>query len=101
MINFSARYYQWRIQDFSEVGAPTLQGRFCQNFQKLHEIERIWTPGGRPSRPLRSATDYTYRIYQYLFIALHKVDFTLNVLLSLTFVWTLVLTNMCTQTKVT
>ena len=24
--------------------------------QKLHENEKIWTPGGRPSRPLRSAT---------------------------------------------
>ena len=30
---------------------------FVKFSQKLHEIERIWTPGGtRPSRPLRSAT---------------------------------------------
>ena len=40
---------QWRIQDFPEVGAPNIPGganiRFCQFFfQKLHEIERIWTP---------------------------------------------------------
>ena len=51
-----AFYYQWRIQDFAEVGAPTLGGGgakilFLSNFpKKLHEIERIWTP--------RSATDY-------------------------------------------
>ena len=35
---------QWRIQDFSEVGAPTYD--FAKFSQKLHEIERIWTPGG-------------------------------------------------------
>ena len=44
--------YQWRIQDFREEGAPTPGGGaniwFCQNFLKLHEIERIWTGGGRP-----------------------------------------------------
>ena len=37
------------VQDFSQEGAPTSGGganvRFCQNFPKLHEIERIWTPG--------------------------------------------------------
>ena len=44
--------YQWRIQDFPEVGAPTLQGEaaptydFAKTFQKLHEIERICTPKG-------------------------------------------------------
>ena len=54
---------QWRIQDFPEEGAPTLQGGaptydFAKFSQKLHEIERIWAPrgGARPSRPLRSAT---------------------------------------------
>ena len=30
-------------------GAPTYD--FAKFSQKLHEIERIWTPGGRPSRP--------------------------------------------------
>ena len=56
---------QWRIQDFPEEGAPTLQGGaptydFAKFSQKLHEIERIWTPrGGRASKILlcRSATD--------------------------------------------
>ena len=55
---------QWRIQDFPEEGAPTPWGRrqhkILPNFpKKLHEIERIWAPGGsvRPSLPpLRSAT---------------------------------------------
>ena len=37
---------QWRIQDFPEEGAPTLQGGaptydFAKFPQKLHEIERI------------------------------------------------------------
>ena len=42
---------QWRIQDFLEEGEPTLQGGgaptydFAKFSQKLHEIERIWTPG--------------------------------------------------------
>ena len=55
--------HQWRIQDFPEEGAPTLQrgaptynfAKFCQ---RLHEIEIIWTPGGRASKILlcRSAT---------------------------------------------
>ena len=40
-------WYQWRIQDFPEGGAPTPKSAiilqiFCQ---KLHENERIWTPG--------------------------------------------------------
>ena len=35
---------QWRIQDFSEEGAPRYE--FAKFSQKLHEIERIWTPGG-------------------------------------------------------
>ena len=34
--------------------------------QKLHEIERIWTPGGaRPWRPLRSA-NVLWRYFQWL-----------------------------------
>ena len=46
---------QWRIQDFPEGGAWTLQGgrEHAKFSRKLHEIERIWTPRGgvRPSRP--------------------------------------------------
>ena len=60
-----ATYMQWRIQDFPEEGAPTPQGGapthdLAKFSQKLHEIERIWTPrGGRASKILlcRSATD--------------------------------------------
>ena len=41
---------QWWIQDFPEVGAPTLQGALIYDFakfsQKLQEIERIWTQEG-------------------------------------------------------
>ena len=58
---FSPR--QWRIQDFPEVGAPTLARRLaptcdCVKFsQKLHEIERTWTPAGSSKILLcRSAT---------------------------------------------
>ena len=47
--------FQWRIQDFPKEGAPTLGGAPTYNFakfsQKLHEIERIWTPRG-VARPL-------------------------------------------------
>ena len=38
---------QWRIQDFPDEGAPTY--KFVKFFQKLYEIERIWTPRGRSS----------------------------------------------------
>ena len=42
---------QWRIQDFPERGAPIPKLRlFCKFFyRKLHENERIWTPGGGAS----------------------------------------------------
>ena len=49
----SSDTYQWQIQDFPEEGAPTPQGvptyKFAKFSQKLHEIERIWTPGGHAS----------------------------------------------------
>ena len=39
---------QWRIQDFPQGGAPTPKSpiifQICS--RKLHENERIWTPGG-------------------------------------------------------
>ena len=51
--NPSDNCFQWRIQDFPEEGAPTPRGAPTYNFtkfsQKLHEIERIWAPGGRAS----------------------------------------------------
>ena len=55
---------QWRIQDFPEVGSPTLRRRegapiydFAKFPQKLHEIERIRTPrGARPSRSYHRST---------------------------------------------
>ena len=56
-------HMQWRIQDFPEGGAWTLQGgrEHAKFSRKLHEIERIWTPrGGRASLtppPTRSAND--------------------------------------------
>ena len=48
---------QWRIQDYPEVGAPTLWDRgsptydFAKFSQKLHEIERIWAPWGASLAP--------------------------------------------------
>ena len=39
---YFCQYKQWRIQDFPDVGAPTLQGAQTHDFakfsQKLHEI---------------------------------------------------------------
>ena len=52
---------QWRFQDFPRWGCqPSGEGAppydFAKFYQKLHEIERIWTPRwGHPSRPVRSA----------------------------------------------
>ena len=46
-------HYQWRIPDFPR-GAPTPKVGVLTYFfgRKLHENERIWTPGGaRPRRP--------------------------------------------------
>ena len=64
------KYYQWRIQDFPEVGAPTLGGaniRFWQILPKTawnFEIERIWTPGGVSKLILcRSATESTIKYH--------------------------------------
>ena len=65
---------QWRIQDFPEGGAWTLQGgrEHAKFSRKLHEIERIWTPrGGRASLtpPPRSAngivSSLIFKIKQY------------------------------------
>ena len=51
-----APYWQWRIQDFLQEGAPTPhEGReaptydFAKFYQKLHEIERIWAGGAHAS----------------------------------------------------
>ena len=62
MVGKVAKHYemQWRIQDFPEVGAPTLGGgeptyNFGKFSQKLHEIEIIWILEGARMRPLRSA----------------------------------------------
>ena len=65
---------QWRIQDFPEGGAWTLQGghEHAKFSRKLHEIERIWTPrGGRASLtpPPRSANAGSWPL-QYI---LHKI----------------------------
>ena len=47
MVN-TAGGYQWRIQDFSQGGAPTPKSVIIFQFfgRKLHENERIWTPRG-------------------------------------------------------
>ena len=49
------------IRDFYEVGAPTHLGAETYDFtkfsQKLHEIERVWTPREASVAPnLRSTT---------------------------------------------
>ena len=58
---------QWRIQDFPEVGAPTLRGGaptydIVKFSQKLHEIERIWTLGDVPRAPLDPPLTYMSQI---------------------------------------
>ena len=47
---------QWRIQDFPELAII-----WTFSPQKLHEIERIWSPkgGAHPRRPLRSAKEHS------------------------------------------
>ena len=62
-------HLQQRFQDFPKVGAPTLQGaptyNFPKFFQKMHEIERIWTPAEGahvPCTPLRSATVFVVQV---------------------------------------
>ena len=49
----SVHTWQWRIQDFPQGGAPTPKSAIIfQIFsQKLHENERIWTPGGASLAP--------------------------------------------------
>ena len=47
-------HIQWRIQDFPRGGANSQNCYYFSHFcRKLHENERIWTPGGgaRPWRP--------------------------------------------------
>ena len=54
---FLIKVFQWRIQNFPQVGALNLQGAhiFAKFSPKLHEIEEF----GRPSRPLRSTNVFT------------------------------------------
>ena len=59
-------HYQWRIQDFSEEGAPTPWeaqsydfSKFSQNCMKLKEFGPPVGEARVPRAPLRSATDYT------------------------------------------
>ena len=47
-------------------GAPTYD--FAKNSPKLHEIERIWTRGGVPCAPLRSATGKGIMLYNKMFL---------------------------------
>ena len=67
--------YQWRIQDFTEEGAPTPRGGGRQHTilpkfpKKPNEIERIWTPGGGrggSARPLRPPLDQPLHTPKYL-----------------------------------
>ena len=66
--DFSLR---WRIQDFpEEEGAQTPKLElFCNFFcRKLHENERIWTPGAYvPGVPLASANGLIITIHNFRF----------------------------------
>ena len=74
LLNF--RRSQWRIQDFPEVRSPNLRGGggaptydFAKFSQKLHEIERTWTPGGGACIHIllcRSATGSVWK-HQYYY----------------------------------
>ena len=68
-VHISWNHFQWRIQDFPEVGTPTLQGpwgrqhmilpEFSKNCMKLKEFGPRGRGGGCPSRlPLISANDF-------------------------------------------
>ena len=58
---------QWRIQDFSQVGAPTLQHTILPKFPKnCMKLKEFGPPGGVPRAPLRSATENTH---SFLFLA--------------------------------
>ena len=52
---FSSGLWQWRIQDFPRQGCQLPRGAptydFAKFSRKLHEIERIWVPGGCPLHP--------------------------------------------------
>ena len=54
VVHFGVYGFQWRIQDFPRGGGGA-NSQKCYYFsifcRKLHENERIWTPGGRPWRP--------------------------------------------------
>ena len=62
---------QWRMQDFPEGGAPTPKSTiilqiFCR---KLHENEKIWTPGRHVPGPLPPPPPHQIRqLQQYCFI---------------------------------
>ena len=43
---------QWRIKDFPGGAQPPKLDYFANFLPKLHENERIWTPGGVPDAPL-------------------------------------------------
>ena len=62
---------RWGCQLSEEGGAPTYD--FAKFSQKLHEIERIWTPGRRASIALlvRSATAII-RFIWFIFLKLHE-----------------------------
>ena len=67
-----SNYYQRQIQDFPEVGAPTLRGGaptydFAKFSQKLHGIERIWTRGDPKFLLCRSATGVSLSAQFYSF----------------------------------
>ena len=75
---------QWRIQDFPEGGAWTLQGgrEHAKFSRKLHEIERIWTPrGGRASLtpPPRSANVSGFWVTRQLLQIGHDMDIHIDI----------------------
>ena len=72
--NFQTLHHfkQRRIQDFPG-GTNSQSGIILHKFcQKLHENERIWTPGARPWRPLGSANDNGQRNL-WLFVEMYSL----------------------------
>ena len=94
------QHVQWRIQDFPRGGANSQKYYYSSIFcQRLHENERIWTPGGVrvPGAPLGSANDVTMdtcwikKTCHFYFLTFNRTNFDVHqlqgIVLLLSYAW--------------